>query len=169
MLISFVVTAKLICVFVFTYAKCWFSHGVAQLCSLMMHLSVFSMEAEIQRVFGRENIPTHGNEIEHIDTGLTRNKSIIMSSLKSKERGWGRQLYRIINPVSEINFVPTWKVQSRALFILKVVCANLKVVIMIKCSTNKYFVRLFFTYPYEANHYTFILFITLFIITRFWI
>ena len=25
-LISFAVTAKLICVFVFTYAKCWFSH-----------------------------------------------------------------------------------------------------------------------------------------------
>ena len=30
-LISFVVTANLICVFVFTYAKCWFSHDEAQL------------------------------------------------------------------------------------------------------------------------------------------
>ena len=28
-LFSFVVTAKLICVFVFAYADCWFSHGVA--------------------------------------------------------------------------------------------------------------------------------------------
>ena len=29
-LISFAVTAKLICVFVFAYADCWFSHGAAQ-------------------------------------------------------------------------------------------------------------------------------------------
>ena len=28
-LISFAVTAKLICVFVFAYANCWFSHGKA--------------------------------------------------------------------------------------------------------------------------------------------
>ena len=28
---SFAVTAKLICVFVFAYAKCWFSHDVAHL------------------------------------------------------------------------------------------------------------------------------------------
>ena len=30
-LISFVVTAKLICVFVFAYADCWFSHEAAQI------------------------------------------------------------------------------------------------------------------------------------------
>ena len=30
-LISFAVTAKLICVFVFTYAKHWFSHDGAQM------------------------------------------------------------------------------------------------------------------------------------------
>ena len=30
-LISFAVTAKLICVFVFAYADCWFSHGVAHM------------------------------------------------------------------------------------------------------------------------------------------
>ena len=29
-LISFAVTAKLICVFVFAYADCWFSHEAAQ-------------------------------------------------------------------------------------------------------------------------------------------
>ena len=29
-LISFAVTAKLICAFAFTYAKCWFSHEAAQ-------------------------------------------------------------------------------------------------------------------------------------------
>ena len=29
-LISFAVTAKLICVFVFPYADCWFSHEAAQ-------------------------------------------------------------------------------------------------------------------------------------------
>ena len=31
MLISFAVTAKLICVFVFAHAKCWFSHDAAQM------------------------------------------------------------------------------------------------------------------------------------------
>ena len=30
-LISFAVTAKLICAFVFAYAKCWFSHDMAHL------------------------------------------------------------------------------------------------------------------------------------------
>ena len=32
-LISFAATAKLICVFVFTYAKSWFSHNEAQIMS----------------------------------------------------------------------------------------------------------------------------------------
>ena len=31
-LISFTVTAKLICVFVFAYADCWFSHEAAHFC-----------------------------------------------------------------------------------------------------------------------------------------
>ena len=30
-MISFAVTAKLICVFVFAYAKCWFSHDAAHI------------------------------------------------------------------------------------------------------------------------------------------
>ena len=30
-LISFAVTAKVICVFVFAYAKCWFSHDAAHI------------------------------------------------------------------------------------------------------------------------------------------
>ena len=30
-LISFTVTGKLICVFVFAYAKCWFTHDVAHI------------------------------------------------------------------------------------------------------------------------------------------
>ena len=33
-LISFAVTAKLICVFVFAYADCWFSHAAAQIVKL---------------------------------------------------------------------------------------------------------------------------------------
>ena len=33
-LISFAVTAKLICVFVFAYADCWFSHGAAHIVGL---------------------------------------------------------------------------------------------------------------------------------------
>ena len=34
-LISFAVTAKLICVFVFAYAKCWFSHDAAHIVILL--------------------------------------------------------------------------------------------------------------------------------------
>ena len=33
-LISFAVTAKLICAFVFAYADCWFSHGAAHIVKL---------------------------------------------------------------------------------------------------------------------------------------
>ena len=43
-LISFSVTAKLICVFVFAYAKCWFSHNAAhmliQSSSLSQHKNI---------------------------------------------------------------------------------------------------------------------------------
>ena len=35
-LISFAVTAKLICVFVFAYADCWFSHEAAHLFKLLL-------------------------------------------------------------------------------------------------------------------------------------
>ena len=38
-LISFAVTAKLICIFVFTYADCWFSHETAH----MKRVCVFSI------------------------------------------------------------------------------------------------------------------------------
>ena len=36
-LISFAVTAKLICVFVFTYAKRWFSHDAAHLFLILVY------------------------------------------------------------------------------------------------------------------------------------
>ena len=32
--ISFAVTAKLVCAFVFAYADCWVSHGAAHICNL---------------------------------------------------------------------------------------------------------------------------------------
>ena len=43
MLISFAVTAKLICGFVFTYAKCCFSHDSAQKVNLL-GCGVFCMD-----------------------------------------------------------------------------------------------------------------------------
>ena len=39
--VSFAVTAKLICVFVFAYAKCWFSHEAAQI-TMIDHLFFFA-------------------------------------------------------------------------------------------------------------------------------
>ena len=41
-LISFTVTAKLICIFVFTFAKCWFSHEVAKIIYLSGHFIFIS-------------------------------------------------------------------------------------------------------------------------------
>ena len=46
-LISFAITAKLICVFVFAYAKCWFSHDVAHI--------LFAIVSIISRVAGLVN------------------------------------------------------------------------------------------------------------------
>ena len=39
-LISFAVTVKLICVFLFAYADCWFSHAEAQMISLCLSCSL---------------------------------------------------------------------------------------------------------------------------------
>ena len=50
-LISFAVTAKLICVFVFAYAKIRFSHDEAQLCALMRLVGwkpVFGISGQIR-------------------------------------------------------------------------------------------------------------------------
>ena len=41
-LISFVVTAKLICVFVFAYAKCWFSHDTAHMIDVHVYCAKLS-------------------------------------------------------------------------------------------------------------------------------
>ena len=41
-LISFAVTAKLICVFVFAYAKSQFSHDEAHMCYDTYHIPVYS-------------------------------------------------------------------------------------------------------------------------------
>ena len=39
-LISFAVTAKLFCPFIFAYAKCWFSHDTAQQFSTLIRLRI---------------------------------------------------------------------------------------------------------------------------------
>ena len=57
-LISFTITVKLICVFVFTYAKCWFSHDAAHFFSGLMlvtgsydtNIVVWDVENEMQKV-----------------------------------------------------------------------------------------------------------------------
>ena len=47
-LISFAVTAKLTCVFVFAYADCWFSHEAAQI------LAVFKLTILLNSQWGEE-------------------------------------------------------------------------------------------------------------------
>ena len=54
-LISFAVTAKLICAFVFAYADCWFSHGVAHMLTKFLIVTkqnlVFNDEAKNKIVY----------------------------------------------------------------------------------------------------------------------
>ena len=65
MLISHAVTAKLICVFVFTYAKYWFSHDVAHIMistgghtavasktSMSKHHSLLGLESKAKQIVG---------------------------------------------------------------------------------------------------------------------
>ena len=47
---SFAVTAKLICVFVFAYADCWFSHEAAQMCvNTRIKVNIWRVRIEINR------------------------------------------------------------------------------------------------------------------------
>ena len=57
-LISFAVTAKLICTFVFASADCWFSHVVAHLCKNAIFVSIFypkKIEIEFLKVYISES------------------------------------------------------------------------------------------------------------------
>ena len=57
-MISFAVTAKLICVFVFAYAKCWFSHDVAHLSSQTVQTNI-SLLLEEQSDQGPHCLPSN--------------------------------------------------------------------------------------------------------------
>ena len=46
-LISFAVTAKLICIFVFAYADCWFSHEAAHLVALEFKRDIYNSRKDI--------------------------------------------------------------------------------------------------------------------------
>ena len=50
MLISFAVTAKLICVFVFAYADCWFSHEAAQIFRKYMLINFRIITDEMEKI-----------------------------------------------------------------------------------------------------------------------
>ena len=61
-LISFAVTAKLICVFVFTYADCWFSHDAAQIENMANDNKTFSLTfffAEESLIFSQKGVGFH--------------------------------------------------------------------------------------------------------------
>ena len=56
-LISFVVTAKLICAFVFVYADCWFSHAAAQTtfqvfknCPIKLSLEAVRQDVDVREI-----------------------------------------------------------------------------------------------------------------------
>ena len=51
MLISFAVTAKLICMFVFAYAKCWFSHDAAHMFKCQTYCIIFFSKTVLLQYF----------------------------------------------------------------------------------------------------------------------
>ena len=56
-LISFAVTAKLICVFVFAYADCWFSHEAAHFMYNMVSLNcIFLSKASCDSKYGTNTL-----------------------------------------------------------------------------------------------------------------
>ena len=67
MLISFAVTAKLICVFVFAFAKSWFSHNEAHIYDLVIVLHS-NCRKKWQKHF--KNRSTYTNLIPKIDLDL---------------------------------------------------------------------------------------------------
>ena len=56
-LISFAVTAKLICVFVFAYAKSWFSHGAAHLSSMDSDYAILIYTVLMALLYSDETLP----------------------------------------------------------------------------------------------------------------
>ena len=67
-LISFAVTAKLICVFVFPYAKRRFSHDGAHLADVLADLSLLKIEIQVPkslRVVTRQLVLQNGKNVNH--------------------------------------------------------------------------------------------------------
>ena len=86
MLISFAVTAKLICVFVFTYAKCWFFLDAAHLCFVFSNVSTLAqaqaaplMDDGASRFGGGDNVCQHcGKAVFFAEQALGGNKVYIL-------------------------------------------------------------------------------------------
>ena len=81
-LISFAVTAKLICVFIFAYAKRWFSHDAAQIIFIFVWLVVILLYGYLhtcdflcQLEKAKEEIKTLKKKCDECDQEITRLKS----------------------------------------------------------------------------------------------
>ena len=61
-LISFAVTAKLICVFSFAYADCWFSHEAAHLLTLLLFQDRANTEMKLLKELSEANDKNIGFE-----------------------------------------------------------------------------------------------------------
>ena len=92
--ISFAVTAKLICVFVFTYAKCWFSQDAAYIhfsCYKTLHQQIMQISSEVR--FGtirhtpmntmEQLITTRTKQVQHICQSLTNLVTLCQSRVLS--------------------------------------------------------------------------------------
>ena len=77
-MISFAVTAKLICVFVFAYAQCWFSHDTAQIYFFRLNCFKpqlrrkrlqrnYTCQLTLQRRFVKLNMSTHLCNLDPIE------------------------------------------------------------------------------------------------------
>ena len=88
-LISFAVTAKLICAFVFAYAKCWFPHDTAQLnfCSSPSHIQ----DSPRHQPIGSDELTDSGIQVSscrNIILLMLNHNALNMSLCKRKQFGF---------------------------------------------------------------------------------
>ena len=91
MLISFAVTAKLICVFVFAYAKSWFSHDAAHLMLIFVCQQVTKRDQESSLMQLKEDFRSYETLRREHDTQIVQ--IAMEAGLRIAPDQWSSLLY----------------------------------------------------------------------------
>ena len=118
MLISFAVTAKLICAFVFAYADCWFSHVAAPFCKTvqtklrdMQDSWLRKKTDEIQSFTDRKDMKKFHDALKTIygpkssgaTTLLSADGSTLLTDKEAILKRWAEHFNSVLNRPSSIN------------------------------------------------------------------